>query len=130
MARAVGGVLAEIARGIDHRGRVAGCPLNNLAQELVLGDPDFRAVLAAVFKEWRMALGARIAGTKGGQRLSSAERVAAATFIVSAYSGAMAQAKVAQRSAPLRSAAAELSRWINERSFVPPERRSRRAQPL
>jgi Tetracyclin repressor-like, C-terminal domain len=97
---------------------VAGCPLNNLALELSLSDPDFRAAINAVFGEWQAALAQRIADTHRGTRLDRAKRMDAAAFIVSVYSGAMTLAKSAQSTAPLRGAATVLSRWLRERDFA------------
>ncbi|MGH8138177.1 MAG: TetR/AcrR family transcriptional regulator [Steroidobacteraceae bacterium] len=114
---AVSQVFAQITAGIEARGRVAGCPLNNLALELALADPEFRDAVEAVFAEWRAALGDRIGSTPGGVRLDRSRRAAAAMFIISTYSGAMTQAKTSQSAAPLRSAADELTRWIRERNF-------------
>jgi AcrR family transcriptional regulator len=115
---AVGRVIAEIAAGIERRGRVAGCPLNNLAVELALSDREFRDAMEAIFNEWRRAIGECIARTPGGARLGRSRRVAAAMFIISTYSGAMTQAKTSQSAAPLRYAAVELTRWIRERNFA------------
>jgi hypothetical protein len=122
---AVSRIFAGIAAGIEARGRVAGCPLNNLALELALADPEFREAVDSVFSEWRAALGDRIGGTPGGARLDQTRRAAAAMFIISTYSGAMTQAKTSQNSAPLRSAADELMRWIRERNFGAASRISR-----
>ena len=38
-----------IAASVDERGRIVGCPLNNLAIELALADPDFQAAVGAIF---------------------------------------------------------------------------------
>jgi AcrR family transcriptional regulator len=114
---AISRVFGAIAAGIESNGRVGGCPLNNLALELTLTDPQFRDALEAVFLEWRTALTERIGNTRGGARLDRSRRAAAAMFIISTYSGAMTQAKTSQSAAPLRSAAAELSRWIREREY-------------
>ncbi len=78
LAKGITGVFAEIVSAVDARGRVAGCPLNNLALELVLSDADFRSAIDAVFVEWQSALVERIAGTRGGARLDRAKRTDAA----------------------------------------------------
>ncbi|WP_428245910.1 TetR family transcriptional regulator [Ferrovibrio sp.] len=98
-------VLAAICRGLDERGRVQGCPLNNLALELALADDDFRAALDAIFTEWREGLTARL--RQDGLRRMEAE--ARAGFIIAAYSGAIAMAKTAQSAAPLKNCARMLS---------------------
>jgi AcrR family transcriptional regulator len=110
-------VFAGITRSIETRGRVAGCPLNNLALELSLADQEFREAVEVVFGEWRAALGDRIGRTPGGARLTRSRRAAAAMFIVSTYSGAMTQAKTSQSATPLQCAGDELARWMRERNF-------------
>jgi AcrR family transcriptional regulator len=117
LARGISGVFAEITRAADAHGRVAGCPLNNLALELVLSDADFRNAIDAVFVEWQSALAERIAQTRGGARLDRAKRTDAAEFIISVYSGAMTLAKSKQNASSLRSAASVLSYWLREREF-------------
>ncbi len=102
---AVQRVLAAICRGLDERGRVQGCPLNNLALELALADDDFRVALDAIFTEWREGLTARL--RQDGLRRTEAE--ARAGFIIAAYSGAIAMAKTAQSAAPLKNCARMLS---------------------
>jgi TetR/AcrR family transcriptional regulator, transcriptional repressor for nem operon len=110
----IASVFAAIIAGVESRGSVAGCPLNNLALELSLSDPDFRDAIDAVFAEWQAALVKRIGATRGGTRLDRAKRKDAAAFVVSVYSGAMTLAKSAQSALPLRSAASVLSRWLRE----------------
>jgi len=111
-------VFAAIIRGIERRGAVYGCPLNNLAMELSFSNPQFRDVLRAVFLEWQAVLAQRIADTRGGARLDKQEHAAAAAFIVASYSGAMNLAKATQSAAPLRVAARALAGWLKDRGFV------------
>jgi len=111
-------VFSAIIRGIDQRGSVAGCPLNNLAMELSFVNPRIRVALEAIFAEWQAALAERIEQTEGGARLDNGKRVAAAAFVVATYSGAMNLAKVTQSASPLRHAAVNLSRWLRERRFT------------
>lgn len=118
LAKGIAAVFAAIISGVDARGRVAGCPLNNLAVELVLSDADFRSAIDAVFVEWQSALAERIAETRGGARLNRAKRSDAAAFIVSVYSGAMTLAKSRQNTLSLRSAANVLSHWLRDREFA------------
>jgi TetR/AcrR family transcriptional regulator, transcriptional repressor for nem operon len=94
------------------------CPLNNLALELSLTDADFRHAINSIFDEWLATLAQRIGDTGGGKRLDQGKRIEAAAFIVSVYCGAMTLAKASQSAAPLRSAAAVLSRWLREREFA------------
>jgi TetR/AcrR family transcriptional repressor of nem operon len=118
LAKGIAGVFAAIISGVDARGRVAGCPLNNLAVELALSDADFRHAIDAVFVEWQSALIERIAETRGGARLDRAKRSDAAAFIVSVYSGAMTLAKSKQNALSLRGAVSVLSHWLREREFA------------
>jgi AcrR family transcriptional regulator len=118
VSKGVGDVFADIVRGIEQRGNVAGCPLNNLAVELSFSNPEFRSALEAIFREWQQALAERLGKTRGGARLDRVKRTAAATFVVSTYSGAMNLAKATQSAAPLRTAASTLSTWFRERGFL------------
>jgi TetR/AcrR family transcriptional regulator, transcriptional repressor for nem operon len=111
-------VFAEIVRGIEQRGSVAGCPLNNLAMELSFSNPQFRDALQAIFQEWEIALAERIAETQGGARLDRAKRAAAASFVIASYSGAMNLAKTMQSALPLRTAATSLAGWLQERGYA------------
>lgn len=118
LSKAVARVFTDIIHGIEQRGAVAGCPLNNLAMELSFGSPQLRAPLAAIFQEWQTVLADRIGETPGGARLGQRKRAAAAEFIIAAYSGAMNLAKTTQSASPLRTAASQLSVWLRERSLV------------
>lgn len=101
-------VFAAIADELDLQGFVRGCPLNNLAHELSLADPDFRAALAAVFADWRKAIADKVRADiqAGREGATDPERFAAAA--VALYSGAMSMAKTAQDSSLLRLCAKEL----------------------
>jgi TetR/AcrR family transcriptional repressor of nem operon len=114
----IAGVFAAIGKGVEKRGSVSGCPLNNLALELSLTDPDFRQAINAIFDEWQSALAQKIGATRRSTRLDRTKRVEAAAFIVSVYSGAMTLAKSSQSAAPLRGAATVLSRWLRERDVA------------
>lgn len=101
-AAGIRAVMTEIAAGLDARGAVSGCPLNNLALELSLSDADFRAGIQAVFARWRAALAAKL-GADG-----HADPEGLAAFVVAAYSGAMAMAKADQASDALTACARRL----------------------
>lgn len=101
-AAGIRAVLTDIAAGLDARGAVSGCPLNNLALELSLSDPDFRAGIQAVFARWRTAL----AGKLRADGWPEPEGLAA--FVVAACSGAMAMAKADQTSDALAACARQL----------------------
>jgi AcrR family transcriptional regulator len=107
----------DIAAGLEARGSVIGCPLNNLALELTLTDRAFRNAAIDIFREWEDALVERVRDTRGGLTLSKAARKEIAAFIISSYSGAMALAKTRQSAEPLRSGARILRRWLRSRDF-------------
>lgn len=101
----IDGIFEQLAAGMDERGQVQGCPLNNLTLELSFADPEFRQELRAIFDDWRETLAAKL-GSEAGARDRDAE--ATATLIIAAYSGAMAMAKVEQNGEPLRLCAEQL----------------------
>jgi AcrR family transcriptional regulator len=107
-AGGVAEVCADITAGLDAQGMVRGCPLNNLSLELALSDPDFQAATARVFAEWRGVLAHRLVAEGRGE----GEAQALATFVVAAYSGAMALAKAEQSSRPLRICAGALEGFL------------------
>jgi AcrR family transcriptional regulator len=104
VADGVAEACGRIARGLEARGAVQGCPLNNMALELCFADPDFRAAAAEVFGEWREVLAGRFEAE--GRTRGAAD--ALATFVIAAYSGAMSLAKAEQSSRPLRICAGAL----------------------
>lgn len=105
-------VFDEIIASIDARGSTSGCPLNNLAMELSLADPDFRKAASGIFREWQDALAERVRETRAGSKMSKAARNDVAGFVVASYSGAMSLAKAEQSTAALRNAALILKRWL------------------
>jgi AcrR family transcriptional regulator len=110
-------VFDDITAGLERRGSVRGCPLNNLAMELTVVDHAFRKAATSIFQEWQDALAERIRDTRGGRRLSKDARTDIAAFVVACYSGAMALAKTQQSAEPLKSAAAILLRWLGSRKL-------------
>jgi AcrR family transcriptional regulator len=112
-ADGIAAVFRTVAAGLDARGSVRGCPLNNLALELSLADPEFRGAIAAVFDDWRAAIAAKL---RGEGRAKAAEAEQLATFVMAAYSGAMTLAKAAQGTAPLKLTARQLATALAARS--------------
>jgi AcrR family transcriptional regulator len=109
------GILAafdQISGSIEKRGEVYGCPLNNLSLELSAADADFQSALNEVFVRWQSAIGDRLRADQAVGRLGQFDADALATFVVAAYSGAMAMAKTSQSSAPLRVCAQQLKRIL------------------
>jgi len=117
LRRGVLGVFADIIRGLDDRGKVSGCPLNNLAMELSLTNAPMRDELRAIFAEWQEALEARIAQSPHAKQWGRQRRRTAASFIVAAYSGAMNLAKAAQDPTPLKAMQRTLSLWMAEQQL-------------
>lgn len=109
-AEGVLAVFADVIAELEGKQRVEGCPVNNLAVELALVDPEFRERLDAIFQAWRRAIAdkARADEDAGGAMPLDAE--AWALLAVAQFSGAMAMAKAAQSTKPLRESADLLRR--------------------
>jgi AcrR family transcriptional regulator len=108
-AEGIQAAFANITNELDERGRVRGCPLNNLALELSAVDPDFQSAVQNVFDGWRAAITEKLRTDKSAGLTAIADPEETATFVVAAYSGAMALAKASQTSAPLKSCARQLA---------------------
>jgi AcrR family transcriptional regulator len=108
-------VFAEVIATVEHRQVVSGCQTSNLALELALADDDFRIALHAVFDRWRDLIADRIRSEQAMGALDDTDADELATFIIASYSGAMAIAKAAQDSAPLKSCALQLARMMSRR---------------
>jgi AcrR family transcriptional regulator len=105
-------VFQQIAATIDARGTVLGCPLNNLALELSLADPEFQHAVQAVFERWQTAIAEKLRADRAAGALKKVDPEDLATFIVAAYSGAMAMAKAKQSSEPLATCAHQLAAFV------------------
>ncbi|UVK53545.1 TetR/AcrR family transcriptional regulator [Mesorhizobium sp. AR02] len=101
-------VFEAVAAELEHQGFVRGCPLNNLAHELSLADPDLRTALAGIFSAWRQAIADKVRADQqeGREQGTDPERFAA--LAVATYSGAMSMAKTAQDATVLRDCLAAL----------------------
>jgi AcrR family transcriptional regulator len=111
-AAGIGKVFHQIAAGIDARGTVLGCPINNLALELSLADPEFQHAVQSVFERWQTAVADKLRADQAAGVLTNVDPEALATFIVAAYSGAMAMAKAKQNSEPLGTCARQLAALV------------------
>jgi AcrR family transcriptional regulator len=111
-AAGIRNVFQQIAATIDARGTVLGCPLNNLALELSLADPEFQHAVEAVFERWRTAIAEKLRADQAAGALKKVDPEDLATFIVAAYSGAMAMAKAKQSSEPLGTCAQQLAAFV------------------
>lgn len=111
VAQGVQRALKQIVAELDRAGAVQGCPLNNLALELSLADPDFRAAVDLMFAHWRGVLAEKLREERP-RALKPREADDLAHAIVAAYSGAMAMAKASQSAAPLKACARQLAHWL------------------
>jgi AcrR family transcriptional regulator len=102
-------VFGRMAAALDDRGRVLGCPLNNLALELSLADPEFQNAVQNVFEDWQAAITQKLRADQAAGALRNADPESLATFIVASYSGAMAMAKANQSSEPLKRCAQQVA---------------------
>lgn len=104
----------DIAQSIDNRGTVLGCPLNNLATELSLADPEFQEAMRHIFAVWKDAIAHKLRSKRSdAEHARHAEELA--TFVVASYSGAIAIAKAQQNSEPLRTCARQLATMLGQR---------------
>ncbi len=95
-------VFAAVADQLERQGFVRGCPLNNLAHELSLADPEFRSALADVFARWRSALADKVQSDQQASRDKTTDPERFAIEVIAAYSGGMAMAKTMQDADILR----------------------------
>ena len=105
-------VFDRTATALEQRGSVQGCPLNNLALELSTADEDIQAALHALFQYWQEGLRERIAVDQATGYLPGRDADALASFVIAAYSGSMAMAKVSQCAAPLRTCATQIEAML------------------
>ncbi|MFD2051646.1 TetR/AcrR family transcriptional regulator [Mesorhizobium calcicola] len=101
-------VFEAVAAELEQQGFVRGCPLNNLAHELSLADPDFRTALAGIFSAWRRAIADKVRADQQTGREQGIDPQRFAALAVAAYSGAMSMAKTAQDASVLRDCLAAL----------------------
>ncbi|MFT3697308.1 MAG: helix-turn-helix domain-containing protein [Kofleriaceae bacterium] len=94
--QAILAVFHGVARHIDAKHRVVGCPVTNLAVELASVDPELRDALNAAYDAWATAIATRLA-----ERYTKRRAEELATWIVAVFSGAMSLAKTANSSQPL-----------------------------
>ncbi|RFB87928.1 TetR family transcriptional regulator [Rhizobium leguminosarum bv. trifolii] len=106
---AIDTIFESIIGELTHNGRVAGCPLNNMAMEISHQDAEMRELVGAVFRAWHEALSARFQTDVEKKRASELNPKSLATLVIAAYSGAMAMAKARQDVGPLIDCRAELA---------------------
>ncbi|HEX6564892.1 MAG TPA: TetR/AcrR family transcriptional regulator [Chthoniobacterales bacterium] len=108
------GILAvfdAVAKSIGNHA-VLGCPVNNLALELSLVDPEFQHALRTVFDIWEAAIADRLREDSAKQKQGIGDPAGVATLVVAIFSGAMSLAKAEQNIAPLRTCRQELVRLL------------------
>jgi AcrR family transcriptional regulator len=118
-------VFDTVAAELEQQGFVRGCPLNNLAHELSLADPDFRTALAGIFSAWREAIADKIRADQQAGREQGTDPQRFAALAVATYSGAMSMAKTTQDSAVLRDCLNALEQGASLPSKGGPKRRRR-----
>lgn len=93
-----------------------GCPLATVALESTAQDDGIRAALAGGFAQIR----ARLAGVLAGAGLAEAQARGMAALMVSAYEGALLQARVAGNVQPMRDTSEALIDLLRVRLAAPP----------
>lgn len=116
-AEGIATVFSRIADELERQQSVSGCPLNNLALELSRQDDDFRRLIDGIFGRWRAAIAEKIRADQSAGLLRDFDAGAFATFVVAAYSGAMAMAKASQSTDALKVCAAQLAGAMRERAL-------------
>jgi AcrR family transcriptional regulator len=112
-AEALAGVFDRVIADLDARAAVTGCPLNNLAIELILSDPDFRVAVETVFESWRTAISASVREDQSRGMLTHLDPNDFPTFVVAAFSGAMGMSKTVQHTEPLKACRRQLERMMD-----------------
>jgi len=107
----------QIASALDRSKTILGCPLNNLALELCAADSEFREAIERIYDNWRKVIADKLRADFDG----AFDADALATFVIASYSGAIAQAKAKQSTAPLRTCAAQLAFHFRSRQCRRPK---------
>ena len=103
----------QIASALDRSRTILGCPLNNLALELCAADSEFREAIERIYDNWRKVIADKLRADFAG----AFDAEALASFVIASYSGAIAQAKARQSTAPLRTCAAQLAFHFRSRQM-------------
>jgi AcrR family transcriptional regulator len=113
----------QIASSLDRSRTILGCPLNNLALELCAADSEFREAIEKIYDNWRKVIADKLRAD-----FAAFDADALATFVIASYSGAIAQAKAKQSTAPLRTCAAQLAFHFRSRQ-MPKAKGARASRP-
>ena len=114
----------QIASALDRSRTILGCPLNNLALELCAADSEFREAIEKIYDNWRKVIAAKLRA----DFTATFDADALASFVIASYSGAIAQAKAKQSTAPLRTCAAQLAFHLRSRQ-MPKAKGARASKP-
>ena len=117
-ADGISAVFERVTAELDQRRSVLGCPLNNLALELSLADPEFRNAVQDVFETWRKAIAQKLRADQEAGASDTQDPESFATFVVASFSGAMALAKAGQNTAPLKACAQQLARAMQPSEHI------------
>ena len=104
----INNVMTTIAGELERAQHVHGCPLNNLTLELSLADPEYRVEIANIFAAWELTIAEKLRADIERGQLKGMDVESFATFVVAAYSGAMAIAKAEQNVRALKTCRGEL----------------------
>jgi AcrR family transcriptional regulator len=99
------GVFNDVISELDRKNAIEGCPVNNLAIELALVDDEFRQRIDTIFENWRRAIAEKVRADRRGGGSTRLDANEWALLAVAQFSGAMAMAKAAQSTKPLKESA-------------------------
>lgn len=115
----------QIASALDRSRIILGCPLNNLALELSVADSEFREAIEEIYDGWRKVIADKL---RGDFAADAFDPDALATFVIASYSGAVAQAKAKQSTAPVRTCAKQMTLHFRSRK-MPKAKDARASKP-
>jgi len=105
----------------------AGCPLNNLAQEMSQRDERFRKTLAKVFHDWQEGIATALwRGQSEGTVRRDLDAREAASFLIAMYEGYVTLAKNAQDVNVLKVGIRNIVGWLD--TVRAPKKRTRRGR--
>jgi TetR/AcrR family transcriptional repressor of nem operon len=94
---------ASLAKAFTEADFERGCLLGNLANEVADHSPAIREQLKVAFAEWARALTAVVSEAQAAGEVTSTQKPEQlASWLLSAWQGALVRAKVAKDAAPLR----------------------------
>jgi AcrR family transcriptional regulator len=95
-------VISRLRKETADEDLITGCPINNLANELALQDPDFQSALATLFKRWEMSWTQALRRElKSGRKHKYKNAREFSLYLIALIEGAQAMAKAHQSRKPL-----------------------------